>query len=84
MFFGFWIPLSPACPLIVQYTGENKGEQRVKLRSVEGRFVKQEQAVASKVENNGGILQSFVISGSAVQIRPWAPYFNNLRMSDNF
>ena len=53
MVFGFWIPLSPACALIVQYTGENKGEQRVKLRSVEGRFVKQEQAVASKGENFG-------------------------------
>ncbi len=47
---------SPECALFVHQTGENKGEQGAKPRGGEGRFVKQGQAIASKVENSGGML----------------------------
>ena len=43
--------------------------------------VKRESRPIQAVGANGKI--NFVISGSAVQIRPWAPYFNNLRTVDN-
>jgi hypothetical protein len=49
------------------------GIERAKHLNPRENILKQDQARASKREDDGGILTSFVISGSAVQIRPWAP-----------
>ncbi len=41
------------CAVIVHQTRENKGEHRVRGEALGMEFVKQDQAIASKGENNG-------------------------------